>query len=145
MSRRRFDDVSLEIPDRWTNASMITLVGDEGQAFAPTVVMSREEAPAVPLERHVELMIPEMARQFKRHRVIGQGPTTVGDSPGWQLDHVFATPDRLSVRQRQLYFIVGNDLVVAALTAAEAEWDTLAPRFDAIASSLQLHRAGDRS
>jgi hypothetical protein len=137
MARRIFDDLSLEVPDGWMNASVVSLVGTDSGVFQPSVVITREEAPSGSLERHAKGLLPAVAKQLRAHRLLGQGPAKVADRPAYRLEHRFETPEGVEVRQTQLFFVLGGDLVVVALTAAAAEHAARKPTLDAIARSVR--------
>lgn len=139
MPRRIFDDLSLDAPREWLNASVITLVGTDSEVFQPSVVITREEAPAGALARHAKGLVPEIARQVRGHRLLGQGSTEVAGAPGYRLEHGFMSPEGVELRQTQLFFVHGGDLVVVALTCAAAEQARRAQALADIAASLRPH------
>ena len=62
----------------------------------------------------------------------------MGSSPAFALEHGFETPEGVAARQKQLYFVHGEDLVVLALTCAEAEHAMFGAQLEAIAESVRL-------
>lgn len=138
MRRRTFDDVTVSVPDTWLNASVITLVATDSKVFQPSLVISREEAPTGSVERHAKSLLPDIERQMRKHQLVEQGDAEVANQPAWRMVHRFQTPDGVVAVQEQLFFVSGDDLVVVALTCAQAELDARQASFAAIAASLRL-------
>ncbi len=141
MARRTFDDFSVEVPEGWVNASVVNLVGLDSEVFQPTLVVTREDSPAVDVERYARSLLPSIARQMRRHQLLSSGAATVAGRPAFRLEHRFETPNGVRARQIQHFLVHETDLLVVALTCAEAEYETRRPHFDAILASLRLSNA----
>ncbi len=139
MQRKRYGDVSFEVPDDWVDFSVVTLAGGDSKKFAPSITVTRQESMGGDLGAEAKRQLKDIKRQFKGHKLIADSAQTLGKVQAYLLEHQMMSPERVRVRQLQYFFRSGEDLVVVSLACAESEMQTRRPRFEEIAASFVLH------
>ena len=138
MRRFQFNDVSFEAPSDWMDLSIITLAGSDSSTFQPSIVITREDAPAAGLKAFAHSQIADVKRQVKSHSLVGERAETIGGTDGYVLEHRMLTPDGHAVRQLQYFVKSESDVVVVSLTCAEKELKTRKQLLDGIVASLRV-------
>ena len=141
MRRVRYGDLSFEVPDAWVDFSVITLAGGDSQRFAPSITITRQEKLTGDLATEARRQLKDIKRQFKGHKLLGEGETTLGGAPSYRLEHQVLSPEKVRVRQLQYFFALGEDLVVVSFSCAESELEARRPTFEAMAASFVVQGA----
>lgn len=137
MRRYCFNDVAFSAPDDWLDLSIVTLARPGG-SFAPSVVVSREDAPEQPLDAYARAQLPEIRRTVKKHELVAQNALLVAGREAYLLEHRFVTPEKVVARQSQYFIRAGQELLILSLTCAETELSTQTPLFERVVASFQI-------
>lgn len=136
----RYGDVSFEVPEAWIDLSVISLAGGDSRRFAPNVSVTRQELGGGNLAAEAKKQLKDIKRQFKGHKLMGEGEAKVGGTPAYRLEHQVLSPERIRVRQLQYFFASGEDLVVVSFSCADAEFADRKATFESMAASFAVHQ-----
>jgi hypothetical protein len=130
-----FNRVSLEAPESWLDASVITLICPDGSPrFRPNVLVTREASEGRNADAYAMLQQTQLRKQYKsfvaHKKEASNGRVTV--------EHSFKSPENLSVRQQQTYVERDGMMYTLSLTHLEEEFDSVRETFTAIAGSFEI-------
>lgn len=138
MSRRTYNDLSIDIPKDWQDNSNVTLVGHDSARFAPSVVVSRDPKPDGSLADYVKDQIPRMQRTVRRYELLDERTEAIAGREALVIEHRFLTPENAVARQRQYFIPTATHVVVLSLTCAEQEVEARGDTFREIAQSFAI-------
>lgn len=138
MKKVRYGGVAFDVPEAWVDFSVVTLAGADSNKFAPNITVTRQEAGRGELAAEAKRQLKDIKRQFKGHKLVGEGPATLGRTEAYRLEHQVLSPEKIRVRQLQYFVRQGDDLVVVSLSCAESELEARRPVFESIAQSFAV-------
>ena len=138
MKHVRYGDLSFDVPEKWLDASVITLVGAGEDAQAPNVVISREGLAGRTLKQVSLETAAEVKSAAKTAKVASEGPCTIGGRECYRVEHDLITVDRAKLKQVQYFFTSGDDVVVLSFTAMKDTWARRSKNLAAIVQSLSI-------
>lgn len=145
------NSLTLNLPDGWEDATMVTLLAPQpartvpmhaggAQTERPNVVIRREHLPgsAVTVAEFSQAQFHVLQQVMDDVTELATGELTVAnDLPALSRDVSFSTPDGL-MRQSQVFFRAGDDFYFAVLTASmDMDFDSVRDDFLAILEGVR--------
>jgi hypothetical protein len=126
MARRACAGLSFEMPERWSDRSMLVVVAPRSEgAMAPNVVVAREERRmGERIQEHAQRQLQRMAASYPDLTVLDSGPTEVAGRPAFQVRYVAGTPAGV-LEQTIVYVDVRDARCFTSVTAtgpSDAAW-----------------------
>ncbi|MFV0408832.1 MAG: DcrB-related protein [Paracoccus sp. (in: a-proteobacteria)] len=132
---------TLDVPDDWSDRSMITWVAPPapGYKVLPNLLCSKGDMhPGEDLDKFVNRQLKELMAQVRNFDLISRQNTLFGGLPAVEL--LFRMrPQNVMLQQRQLFFQTNPQSGTAntvVFTAAADDFDKLAPLFGQIMNSV---------
>jgi hypothetical protein len=127
MPRLSYNNVDITVPVDWVDSSIIRITAPEVKglhARASVIVTSDTLIDAsVDLTGYVKAQQAALQRETKAYKLIRSEAMTVGADPGIALEHAFESPDRVRVRQLQVYVIKDRIVHALSITHLEGEFE----------------------
>lgn len=143
----RYDnrDVSFDIPEGWTDASIISFRvpgPPSGKLETNMTLMKVDTKPAsTPLSTYAMQQVSTLASALPRFELVSQKAVTFGGLPAVEILYSWGTPDG-AVMQRVTVFDRGEYTWSFTATAQRGAFEKALPTFDRIAASFQFAPAG---
>ena len=132
-----FHSVSLDVPETWVDMSLLTLVSGEPAAYRPSFVVSRDALAPKTLAAYVDAQVAEL-KKTKRYALHRREMRTQQGHQAILVEQSLATPENLQVRQLQLHVDLGDTVLTATATAADADFAKTGPGLEAMLSSMYV-------
>lgn len=134
------DGFTLELPDDWSDRTMVTWVAPaRSGSVAPNLLCSRAELnPDESLGAFVNRQLRELMVQIRHFELISRNDTVFGGRPAVEIVYCMK-PRTLTLKQRQIFLLPrdGSPVVQTfVMTSTRDEYDELTPVFDAIFRSV---------
>ncbi len=155
MARATYHELTLDVPDGWEDASIISLLAPAPpqasmlttkrvDAERPNLILKRQRVPGGELDLEAFAAEQErvMAQLVADVKIVARGTMTIGTTTAVTRELTFTAPPR-ALRQLQAYFLCGETLFTAVGTAAfDPTFETMRRDFRRILEGATLV-AGD--
>lgn len=127
MKTYRLYEGFINIPKAWKDQTLNAFsIPNQGKAGAKaSFVVSRDsETKSETLEHYADLQLVEAAKKLPRYKLIRRNAAEVDGRPAMQADYTWFTPERIEIRQRQMFVAEADYFLIMTLTAQAKDFQS---------------------
>jgi len=138
----RLNEADISLPDYWKdttiNAFILPSSKKAGEAEATFVITRDGDAKSDSVEHYADTQLVEASKKLNRYKFIERQAARISDQPTIQVDYTWVTPDRIEIRQRQVYVRYQTSFLIFTLTARANEFETYETAWENAIASVKL-------